>query len=352
MLRDYEELPTDELFARIRRAKEQLGDDLIILGHHYQRDDVLQFADFRGDSLELAQIAAQQHRARYIIFCGVDFMAETAAVLCAPDQTVILPEAEAFCPMAMMSTGDEANQAWEMLSDLWGGDLLPITYQNSLAEVKALCGRKGGAVCTSANAEPIFRWALAQKEHLLFFPDEHLGRNTALAIGIPEEKIALWDPADPKMSLKRAPGAKVVIWKGMCYVHTRFTVAHIHEMRKRHRDIMIIVHPECPAEVVRAADQSGSTSTIIRVVAAAAPGAKIAIGTEINLVQRLADKYPDKTIGPLALSLCRTMHLTTPQHLYAVLDDLTAGRTVDRVTVSPEIARWARIALERMLTVK
>lgn len=352
MFRDYEDLPEDELFARIGRAKERLGDDLIILGHHYQRDEVLQFADFCGDSLELAQIAAKQKRARYIVFCGVDFMAETAAVLCEPDQTVILPATEAVCPMALTAFGDDARRAWEMLTGIWGDDLLPITYQNSLAEVKALCGRNNGAVCTSSNAAPIFRWALAQREHLLFFPDEHLGRNTALAIGIPEEKTALWDPADPKSSIKRAHGAKVVLWKGMCYVHTRFTVEHVRAVRKRHGDIMVIVHPECPTEVVRAADQNGSTSAIIRAVTAAEPGAKIAIGTEINLIQRLAQEHPDKTIVPLAVSLCRTMYLTTPQHLYVVLEDLIAGRPVDRITVPPETARWARVALERMLAVK
>lgn len=352
LVKEYEHLKEEELLGRICQAKEGLGDNLVILGHHYQRDEVIQFADFRGDSLELSRRAAEQKQAKYIVFCGVDFMAETAAMLCEPYQTVILPPGEACCPMAAMVNADEASQAWEMLTGLWNDDLLPITYQNSLAEVKAFCGRHGGAVCTSANAQPIFRWALAQKGHLIFFPDEHLGRNSSLAIGIPPEAIAVWDPGEPQTSLESVRQAKVVVWKGYCHVHTVFTVEHVQAVRARYGDITVIIHPECPMEVVQAADQNGSTSFILRTVEAAPPGAKLAIGTEINMVLRLAREHPDKTIVPLARSLCGTMYRTTPQHLCWVLEELVAGRVVNPVTVPAETAHWANLALERMLTVK
>jgi quinolinate synthase len=348
---EYKALSEEELFVRIAAAKTTLGADLVILGHHYQRQEVIQFADFRGDSLELSRRAAEQKQARYIVFCGVDFMAETAAMLCEPDQTVILPPGEAACPMAGMVTAQEAIQAWEMLTGVWGEDLLPVTYQNSLAEVKAFCGRHSGAVCTSANAQPLFRWALAEKGHLIFFPDEHLGRNSALAIGIPLEAIALWDPSDPDASLEAARKAKVVVWKGYCHVHTFFTVEHVQAVRDRYGDITVIVHPECPMEVVQAADQSGSTSFIVRAVEAAPSGAKLAIGTEIHMVARMARENPDKTIVPLARSLCGAMYRTAPAHLCWVLEELVAGRVVNPVRVSPEISHWANLALERMLSV-
>ena len=254
--------------------------------------------------------------------------------------------------MAAMVNADEASQAWEMLTDLWDDDLLPITYQNSLAEVKVFCGRHGGAVCTSANAQALFRWALAQKGHLIFFPDEHLGRNSALAIGVPPEAIAVWDPSKPEASLESVRQAKVVVWKGYCHVHTFFTVEHVQAVREQYGDITVIIHPECPREVVQAADQNGSTSFILRAVEEKPPGAKLAIGTEINMVSRLAREHPDKTIVPLARSLCETMCRTTPQHLRWVLEELVAGRVVNPVTVPPETAHWANLVLERMLTVK
>ena len=352
---EYTVLSEEELSARVTAAKKALGCDLVILGHHYQRQEVIQFADFRGDSLELSRRAAEQKQARYIVFCGVDFMAETAAMLCEPYQTVILPTGKAPCPMAAMVTADEANQAWEMLTDLWGDDLLPITYQNSLAEVKAFCGRHGGAVCTSANAQPLFRWALAQKGHLIFFPDEHLGRNSALAIGIPLEAVAVWDPSETQKSMESAQQAKIVIWKGYCHVHTFFTVEHVKAVREQYGDITVIVHPECPMEVVQAADQNGSTSFILRAVEAAPPGAKLAVGTEINMVSHLAREHKRrkrrKTIVPLVRSLCGAMYRTTPQHLCWVLEELVAGRMVNPVTVPPETAHWANLALERMLSV-
>jgi quinolinate synthase len=348
---EYRDLPEEDAFARITSAKTALGDDLVILGHHYQREEVINFADFRGDSLELSRRAAEQKEAKYIVFCGVDFMAETAAMLCEPYQTVILPPGEARCPMAGMATADEALQAWEMLIALWGDDLLPITYQNSSAQVKAFCGKRGGAVCTSANAEPVLRWALAQKGHAIFFPDEHLGRNSALAIGVPLEAIALWNPGDPQSSLEGAEVATMVVWKGYCHVHTSFTVEHVLAVREQYEDITVIVHPECPMEVVEAADQSGSTSLILRSVEAAASGARLAIGTEINMVARMAREHPDKTIIPLARSLCGAMYRTAPQHLCWVLEELVAGRVVNPIAVSPEIAHWANLALEQMLAI-
>ena len=348
----YMALAEKDVFARITAARKALGSDVVILGHHYQRQEVIQFADVRGDSLELSQRAAEQKKARFIVFCGVDFMAETAAMLCEPYQTVILPAGVACCPMAAMAGASEAVQAWDMLAGLWGGDLLPITYQNSLAEVKAFCGRHGGAVCTSANAQPLFRWALARKGHLFFFPDEHLGRNSALAIGIPLEAIAVWDPSDPQGSVERAGQARVIVWKGYCHVHTAFTVDHVRKVRETYGDITVIVHPECPMEVVQAADQSGSTSFITRAVEQAPAGARLAIGTEMNMVARLAREHPDKTIVPLARSLCGAMYRTTHYHLCWVLEELVAGRVVNPVSVSSEIAHWANLALQRMLTVR
>ncbi|MBC7261592.1 MAG: quinolinate synthase NadA, partial [Chloroflexi bacterium] len=271
-LSDYETLSEEAILARIYEAKADLGDDLVILGHHYQRDEVIQFADYRGDSLELSRIAAQARDARYIVFCGVDFMAETAAMLCAPNQIVCLPAHSAVCPMAQMADVEQAEVAWQHLTSLWGGDLVPVTYQNTYATLKAFCGQKGGAVCTSANAQAILRWALKQKGHVLFFPDEHLGRNSALAIGIPASEIAVWDPANPEASREAARRATVVVWKGYCHVHTFFTVEHVEKVRQQYPGIHVIVHPECPAEVVARSDSSGSTSFIVRTVENAAPG--------------------------------------------------------------------------------
>jgi quinolinate synthase len=349
---EYRNLSDDDMFARIRVAKGKLGPDVVILGHHYQRDEVIQFADYRGDSLELSRIAATQAtEARYIVFCGVNFMAETAAMLCDPAQTVLMPALEAPCPMAAMADAGDAQVAWDALTDLWGDDIVPITYQNSVAGLKAFCGRCGGAVCTSANAQAVFRWALAQKEHILFFPDEHLGRNTALALGIPLEEIAVWDPDEPGGG-DTFQKAKVVIWKGYCHVHTYFTVEHVKAVRERYGDITVVVHPECPMEVVQAADLDGSTSFILRTVRDAPPGSRFAIGTEINMVARLARDYPDKLIVPLARSLCGAMYRTSPNHLLYTLESLLQGQLVGVITVPEETARWANVALERMLTLK
>lgn len=337
------------LFSEIAQAKSRLGSDAVILVHHYQRDDVIRFADFSGDSLELSRLAAQQKAARYIIFCGVDFMAETAAMLCDPAQTVILPAGDAPCPMAQMATVEQAEEAWAMLDKVWGDDMLPITYQNSSAALKAFCGRHGGAVCTSSNAERLFRWALGEKAHLVFFPDEWLGSNSALALGIPRDRIAVWDAGKPEASIKRARDAAVVVWKGYCHVHTFFTVEHVSRVRAQYPGIRVIVHPECPVDVVRAADAYGSTSQIIKYVEQAAPGSAIAVGTEINMIGRLAQQHPDKTVVPLARSLCGTMYRTHPQGLRDALHSCVQGQPVNVIRVDEETARWANLALERML---
>ncbi|KPL20434.1 MAG: hypothetical protein AMJ93_11995, partial [Anaerolineae bacterium SM23_84] len=347
-LGDYQSLTEEEVFARIDRAKSKLGGQLVILGHHYQRDEVIQFANYRGDSLELSRRAADAKDAEYIVFCGVDFMAETAAMLCAPSQTVCLPERTAVCPMAQMANVEQAQVAWQHLTSLWGNDLVPVTYQNSYAALKAFCGQKGGAVCTSANAQAIFRWALKEKGHLLFFPDEHLGRNSALAIGIPADRIALWDPSDPVASAEAATQATVAVWKGHCYVHTFFTVEHVERIRRQYPGIQVIVHPECSAQVVARSDLNGSTSFIVRTVEDAAPGSAFAIGTEIHLVARLSRENPDKTVVPLARSLCSGMYRINPRNLSYTLDHLLTGEPVNVVRIPADISRWAGVALQRM----
>jgi len=349
---EYQGLPEDEVLGRIRRAKSRLGDALVILGHHYQRDEVIQFADFVGDSLELSRLAAQSRQARYIVFCGVDFMAETAAMLCAPEQTVCLPAHSAVCPMAEMADADQARVAWGHLASLWRDDLTPITYQNSYAALKAFVGEKDGAVCTSANAQPIMRWALDKRSHVLFFPDEHLGRNSALALGIAPQEITVWDPADPDCSIEAARQASVVVWKGYCRVHTFFTVEHVRQIRGQHPGIKVIVHPECPAEVVAQSDLNGSTSFIVRTVSQAPEGSSFAIGTEIHLVARLARENPTKTVVPLARSLCNAMYRINPHNLCWTLESLVEGEPVNAVRVPKDIARWANIALKKMLAVK
>jgi quinolinate synthase len=351
MLTDYQALSEEEVFGRIREAKALLGKDLLILGHHYQRDEVLQFADCRGDSLELSRRAAEVKDARYVVFCGVDFMAETAAMLCSPSQIVCLPAHGAVCPMARMADEDQAEVAWKYLTSVWGDDLIPVTYQNSYAALKAFCGQHGGAVCTSANAQAIFRWALQQKSHVIFFPDEHLGRNSALAVGIPAEKIAVWDPGEPQASLEAAREATVVVWKGYCNVHAAFTVEQVEHVRRKYPGIQVIVHPECRVEVVSRSDLSGSTSFILRTVENATPGSAYAIGTEIHLVARLAKQHPNKTIVPLARSLCGAMYRINPYNLSYTLDHLVTDDPVNVVHVPPEIAKWANLALQKMLTV-
>jgi quinolinate synthase len=345
---EYERLSDEEVFARIRHIKRALGESLTILGHHYQQDSVIQFADYRGDSLELSRRAAGLERARYIVFCGVYFMAETAAVLCKPGTIVIQPVAEALCPMARMASAEEAEEAWEALTKVWGDDIIPITYQNSVAELKAFVGRHGGAVCTSSNADKLFSWAWAQRRHILFMPDRHLGTNTALAMGIPDEQIGVWEPIVPPDPRSLAD-SRVVVWSGYCYVHAHMTPEDVESARAQYPDARIIVHPECPREVVAAADATGSTSGIIRFVEQAPAGSTIVVGTECHLVHRLDQEHPDKLVVPLSERMCQAMSRTTARHLLKSLDDLEAGQPTNVVRVDEETATWARAALERML---
>lgn len=343
----YASMSEEQAKEHIQAAKAALGSDLVILTHHYQRDSIVAFGDFIGDSLELSRRAAQVGHARYIVFCGVDFMAETAAMLCAPHQAVLIPDRTAMCPMAAMATRQQAVLAWEALSAPWGDDIVPITYQNSYADLKAFCGEHGGAVCTSANAQKVLAWAFSQRGHAMFFPDEHLGRNSALALGVPPSQIGVWDPDAPNPDALR--DARIVVWKGFCHVHTRFTTAHVDAVRAQYPGVRVIVHPECSAEVVARSDAAASTSGIVRYVKDLPAGTAVAIGTEIHLVERLAAQNPDKTVVPLARSQCGAMYRITPQALAYTLDELTRGRLVNRVRVPKRIQTWANKALERML---
>jgi quinolinate synthase len=343
--------------SRILAAKAELGDELVILGHHYQRDDVLQFADLRGDSLQLARGAASCQQARYIVFCGVHFMAETAAILAQPEQTVLLPDLEAGCFLADMADPPTVEQAWAQLAQTMDveREVMPITYVNSSAELKAFCGQYGGAVCTSSNAQAVLKWALDQRPRALFFPDQHLGRNTAKGMGVPLDEMLLWDPRSPwgghdPDALRRA---RVFLWRGWCNVHQRFLPEHVTGWRERVPDIRIIVHPECTMQVVDMADEVGSTSRIIRRVEESPPGTKWAIGTEANLVNRLKNEHPDKFVASLspAPTYCRTMNLITPEKVARVLEGITGGELVNPVTVPTRVAHLARLALQRMLEV-
>ena len=341
----------ESVLEQIRKAKDALGKNLVILGHHYQTDDVIRFADYRGDSLELSRVAASSRDAAYIVFCGVDFMAESAALLCDARQKVFIPSGEAICPMAAMADREQAEEAWERLTEIWGEDIVPVTYQNSSAELKAFCGEMGGAVCTSSSAGAVFRWAFEQRGHILFFPDEHLGRNTALSLGLAAEEIAVWDPEGPSDQHAGMKDSRVVVWKGYCRVHTRFTVDQVQQARHKYPEARVIVHPECTAEVVAASDESGSTSYIVRVVEEAAAGSTFVIGTEKNLVSRLAAEHPEKTVVPLAPSVCGAMSRITPQRLLAVLEAILEGRADDAVSVPAETIAGATVALDRMLAV-
>ena len=343
----YPELSDDEIHERIGRAKAALGSRVTILGHHYQRDDVIRWADFRGDSLGLSEQAAATD-AEYIVFCGVSFMAETAAILCAPEQTVLQPVLEALCPMARMANARDAARAWDVLAPLFPGGVVPITYQNSTADVKAFVGRRGGAVCTSSNARAIFEWAFRQGEHILFLPDEFLGTNTAMDMGIGREALALWDPAEPPAPETLA-GARVTLWKGFCTVHRRMLPEDVDIARAEHPGCLVVVHPECRREVVEKSDAAASTTGIIRFVEEAPPGATVVVGTEINLVERLAREYTDRTVLPLVPSRCVTMSMTTARDLWYILEGLVAGEARNVVTVDAETAHWAKAALDKML---
>jgi quinolinate synthase len=348
---------TTELEARIRKAKAVLGPSLVILGHHYQKDDVIQFADLRGDSLKLSRDAANCHEARYIVFCGVHFMAETAAILARPGQTVLLPDLEAGCWLADMADLSQVEQAWAQLGQVLDveQEVMPVTYVNSTVGVKAFCGDHGGAVCTSSNAQAVLAWALARRPRVLFCPDQHLGRNTARRSGIPLEDMMVWDPSrpfgghDPEVLRE----ARILLWQGCCNVHQRFLPEHVTAWRKRAPAIRVIVHPECTLEVVDLADEAGSTAYIIRRVQESPPGTQWAIGTEFNLVNRLKDEHPEQFIASLSPepSHCETMNLITLEKLARVVEGLAGGDVINPITVSSGVARSARKALERMLEV-
>jgi len=350
----YQRMSDDELHARIRAAKETLGERVVILGHFYQRDEVVQYADFVGDSFQLANAALTRPEAETIVFCGVHFMAETADILAGADQRVILPNLAAGCSMADMADVDTVEAAWEALREVCGDDdTVPVTYMNSSAALKAFCGRHGGIVCTSSNASTVLEWAFEQGRRVLFFPDQHLGRNTGKAMGVPLEQMPMIDPRKPDLGVdpQVLRDARVLLWPGFCSVHRRFTVEQIENARSRFDGCKVIVHPECPMPVVDAADASGSTDAIRTFVGAAAPGDVIAIGTEINLVNRLAAEHPDKTIFCLdpVVCPCSTMYRIHPGYLAWVLDGLVEGEVRNQVAVPDDVARDARIALERML---
>jgi len=352
----YAEMTGEELDIRIARAKARLGDRLVILGHHYQRDEIIKYADYRGDSFKLAQLAAARPEADYIVFCGVHFMAESADILSAPHQKVILPNPAAGCSMADMANIAEVEECWEMLIDILGegASIIPVTYMNSAANLKAFCGRNGGIVCTSSNAPAVIKWAFSRGKRVLFFPDEHLGRNTALKYGISEEQMAVWDPRDPLASDnadEEIERSRIILWKGYCTTHMRFNLQQIEKARAEYPDIKILVHPECRREVVEAADLYGSTEYIIHQVELAPPGSQWAIATEINLVHRLAKEHPEQFIFCLdpVVCPCSTMYRIHPAYLAWVLESLVEGEVINQVVVDDEIAYWARVALERML---
>ncbi len=352
---EYLHLTADELDVRIRDAKEKLGDKVTILGHHYQRDEVIRYTDYQGDSFKLSQQAASHPEADYIVFCGVHFMAETACVLCAPHQKVILPNITAGCSMADMAPIDDVMDAWDDLADVLGGDgeIVPVSYMNTIAALKALCGRNGGIVCTSTNAPEALEWAYQRSERVLFLPDQHLGRNSGLKLGIGLDDMVVWNPFKPlggntPEGLRKA---RLILWRGHCSVHTRFTVKQIETARARYPDISVLVHPECPMDVVQAADMTGSTEVIRKIIDEAPYGSKWAIGTEISLVNRLAHENPDKTIFCLdpIICPCSTMYRIHPAYLSWMLDGLLDGVVINQITVDEETRRYSRIALERML---
>lgn len=358
---EYQKMSPEELDKRIVAAREKLGDDVVILGHFYQRDEIVKYADFLGDSYQLANAALTRPKASTIVFCGVHFMAETADILSTDEQTVILPNLAAGCSMADMADEDSVDAAWEELQRIYGTEpdaqgrqpVVPVTYMNSSAALKAFCGRNGGIVCTSSNAAQVLEWAFERGQRVLFFPDQHLGRNTGKAMGVPVEHMPMWNPYKAKGGNddETLASAKILLWHGFCSVHKRFTVDQIEKARAEYPDCKVIVHPESPMPVVDAADASGSTSGIYSFVEAQAPGTVIAIGTEINMVNRIAAEHPDKTIFCLdpVVCPCSTMYRIHPGYLAWVLDGLVEGDVRNQIVVEPDIAKDAKIALERML---
>jgi quinolinate synthase len=353
----YRRASQNELDARIRTAKATLGDRVVVLGHFYQRDEVVRHADFVGDSFQLATAAQTVPDAEAIVFCGVHFMAETADILARDHQSVILPNLAAGCSMADMADPDSVEECWEQLNALYGREpIIPVTYMNSSAALKAFCGRNGGVVCTSSNAEAVLADAFARGTRVLFFPDQHLGRNTAKRMGVPVARMPLWDPRRTLggNTPDRLHDARVVLWHGFCSVHRRFTVAQIEAARAEHPGVRVIVHPECPMEVVDAADESGSTDRIRRLVASATEPTAFAIGTEVNMVNRLAQEFPQHRIFCLdpVVCPCSTMYRIHPGYLAWVLEELVEGRVVNRIRVDAGVAADARVALDRMLALR
>ncbi|MBO0793589.1 MAG: quinolinate synthase NadA [Ktedonobacteraceae bacterium] len=352
----YAEMSGEELDRRIDAARQELGTRLVVMGHHYQRDEIIKYADYRGDSFKLAQMAAKHPEADYILFCGVHFMAESADILSGPHQQVILPNPAAGCSMADMANIAEVEECWQMLTEQLGDDagIIPVTYMNSAANLKAFCGRNGGIVCTSSNAPAVMRWAFSRGKRVLFFPDEHLGRNTALKYGIPEHQMTVWNPKDPMSSVdaeEEIERARIILWKGYCSTHMRFSVQQIETARAEYPDIKILVHPECRREVVEAADLYGSTEYIIQQIEKAPAGTVWGVGTEINLVHRIAKEHPEQHIFCLdpIVCPCSTMYRIHPAYLAWVLEALLQGEVINQVSVDEQTAHWARVALERML---
>ena len=367
-LQPYKSLGNEELAARIQSVRDHFGRQLLILGHHYQQDEVIALSDLRGDSYGLSQHAAESRDCRYIAFCGVHFMAETADILAnRPEKLterdgvrvpVILPDMAAGCSMADMAAIHQIEDAWDQLGEVLDTtDITPVTYINSAASLKAFVGRHGGIVCTSSNAEAALKWAFARTSRVMFFPDQHLGRNTALGMGIKLDEMPVWDPyadglgGNAEEQLERS---KVILWKGHCSVHQMFRPEHVRLFREKHPGIKILVHPECPREVFELADDSGSTSKIIKTVEASPPGSKWAIGTELHRVNRLKQEHPEQEIYFLSpvVCMCATMYRIDLAHLCWSLENLAAGTPVNVIEVEEEMARWALVALERMLDVK
>jgi quinolinate synthase len=353
---EYAALAADTIRERTWAAKRRLGKRLVILGHHYQRESVIEFADFRGDSLKLSQLAAEQSEAEFIVFCGVHFMAESADILRQPHQTVILPDLKAGCSMADMAVSEDVEEAWERLQRVHGDTMVPVTYMNSTAALKAFCGQHGGVVCTSSNARNVLSWAWERKPRVFFFPDQHLGRNTAAAMGVPLDQMALWDFRAEDLERHNADSfrdaTRLILWKGFCSVHTKFTLQQVREARAAHPGVKVLVHPECPYDVVQAADLVGSTEFILDQVRKAPAGTHWAIGTEIHLVHRLALEHPEQSIQSLQKNVCpcATMNRIDPAHLLWSLENLAEGQIVNPVRVADHVKLFAREALDRMLS--
>jgi quinolinate synthase len=354
---EYQDLSPDELFMRIRAAKGALGDQVMILGHNYQRDEVIQHAEFRGDSLMLSKIAEERSDRPYVVFCGVHFMAETADILSRSNQTVLLPDMAAGCSMADMAAIEQVEQCWDALNRIVPVEeaVMPAVYVNSAAVLKAFCGEHGGITCTSSNAKAVIDWSWARREKILFFPDEHLGRNTANKMGIPREDMIVWDPYMPRggNSVEAIKRARLILWKGHCSVHQMFQPSHVDHFRRQYPDGTVIVHPECHEDVVNKADLVGSTEYIIRTVSAAPAGTVWAVGTELNLVNRLKRDQSDKRVFFLSSTVCQcaTMYRIDAPHLCWAMENLAEGHVVNHIVVPPDDKEWAKVALDRMMAI-